>query len=143
VRAPTCGLPLAVDIRPDASGAAGFDLVGHEDSLNPLKYYLPTLLWFQDRQKEVELDVPFCFHAGETLGDGDSTDDNLYDAILLGTKRIGHGFSLAKHPRLMELCRERGIALEVRHAPSRPRKLVDVLTDRPLLDRSTAGLPVQ
>lgn len=77
------------------------------------------MLWFQDRQKEVGLDVPFCFHAGETLGDGDSTDDNLFDAILLGTKRIGHGFSLAKHPRLMELCRERGIALEVRHADLR------------------------
>ncbi|KAF8891213.1 hypothetical protein BD779DRAFT_1513860, partial [Infundibulicybe gibba] len=38
---------------------------------------------------------------------------NLYDAILLGTKRIGHGFSLAKHPKLLELCRERGIAVEV------------------------------
>ncbi|KAI0745565.1 hypothetical protein C8Q76DRAFT_789934 [Earliella scabrosa] len=29
--------------------------------------------------------------AGETLGDGSNADMNLYDAILLGTKRIGHG----------------------------------------------------
>jgi len=40
-------------------------------------------------------------------------DDNLYDALLLGTKRIGHGFSLVKHPKLMSICRERDIALEV------------------------------
>jgi adenosine deaminase CECR1 len=36
-------------------------------------------------------DIPFIFHAGETLGDGTAADMNLYDAILLGTKRIGHG----------------------------------------------------
>lgn len=40
-------------------------------------------------------------------------DENLYDAMLLGTKRIGHGFSLVKHPKLMAMCRERGVALEV------------------------------
>ena len=40
---------------------------------------------------EVGLELPFLFHAGETLGDGSAADNNLYDAILLGTKRIGHG----------------------------------------------------
>ncbi|KAH9001100.1 hypothetical protein EDB92DRAFT_1931707 [Lactarius akahatsu] len=39
--------------------------------------------------------------------------NNLYDALLLGTKRIGHGFSIVKHPKLLRLCRENGIALEV------------------------------
>jgi len=46
-------------------------------------------------QKEAGVDeIPFIFHAGETLGDGTEADNNLYDAILLGTKRIGHGFVL-------------------------------------------------
>jgi adenosine deaminase CECR1 len=36
----------------------------------------------------------------------------LYDSILLGTKRIGHGFSLAKHPKLIELVKERDICVE-------------------------------
>ena len=68
----------------------GFDLVGHEDALHPLIYYIKPLLWFRERQRE-GVDIPFIFHAGETLGDGTEADMNLYDAILLGTKRIGHG----------------------------------------------------
>lgn len=69
----------------------GFDLVGPENSLKPLIYYIEPLLQFRERQKELGLDIPFIFHAGETLGDGTEADMNLYDAILLGTKRIGHG----------------------------------------------------
>ena len=70
----------------------GFDLVGHEDPLNPLTYYMRPLRTFVERQKELGLEIPFIFHAGETLGDGTPADMNLYDAILLGTKRIGHGY---------------------------------------------------
>ncbi|OCH95913.1 Metallo-dependent hydrolase [Obba rivulosa] len=92
---------------------AGFDLVGHEDSLKPLIDYIDPLTRFVERQKELGLDIPFIFHAGETLGDGTAADMNLYDAILLGTKRIGHGFSLVKHPKLIEICKERDIAVEV------------------------------
>nr|BAN05623.1 adenosine deaminase-like growth factor [Flammulina velutipes] len=92
---------------------AGFDLVGDENELYPLKHYLKQLLEFRHLQKEAGVDIPFVFHAGETLGDGTEADMNLYDAILLGTKRIGHGFSLVKHPELMKICRERNIALEV------------------------------
>lgn len=58
------------------------------------------------------LDLPFILHAGETHDHGGETDSNLYDAILLGTKRIGHGFSITKHPLLMQLCKERNIAIE-------------------------------
>ena len=70
---------------------AGFDIVGHEDSLEPLIKYADVFLRFKERQKERGVDIPFIFHAGETLGDGSAADVNLYDAILLGTKRIGHG----------------------------------------------------
>jgi adenosine deaminase CECR1 len=53
-----------------------------------------------------DLDIPFMFHAGETLldtgGSSDSMNSNLYDAVALGAKRIGHGFALSKHPYLIE-----------------------------------------
>ncbi|KIK59537.1 hypothetical protein GYMLUDRAFT_44494 [Collybiopsis luxurians FD-317 M1] len=93
---------------------AGFDLVGDENVLKPLTYYLEPLLKFKEMQKEAGVpEIPFIFHGGETLGDGTEADMNLYDAILLGTKRIGHGFSLVKHPKLIEICKEREIAIEV------------------------------
>ncbi|KAI0780414.1 Metallo-dependent hydrolase [Trametes elegans] len=92
---------------------AGFDLVGHEDSLTPLIEYAKPFLKFVERQKELGVDVPFLFHAGETITDGGPADLNLYDAILLGSKRIGHGFSIHKHPKLMEICREKGICIEM------------------------------
>ncbi|CDW99543.1 hypothetical protein, partial [Sporisorium scitamineum] len=85
----------------------GFDLVGHEDPLLPLKVYIPELLRFQQRCKEEGLEIPFVFHAGETLEDGGDTDLNLYDALLLDTKRIGHGVSLARHPILTDMVKER------------------------------------
>ena len=71
---------------------AGFDLVGQEDPLKPLKYYVAPLKTFVQQQKKLGLEIPFIFHAGETLGDGTEADMNVYDAILLGTKRIGHGY---------------------------------------------------
>jgi Adenosine/AMP deaminase. len=79
----------------------GFDLVGDENVLKPLIDYIEPLLQFRERQRELGLDIPFIFHAGETLGDGTPADMNLYDAILLGTKRIGHGlgFNNIKVPR--------------------------------------------
>ncbi|KAM0753637.1 adenosine deaminase-like growth [Meredithblackwellia eburnea MCA 4105] len=91
---------------------AAFDLVGWEDGLQPLTYYMEDLLWFPQRCKEAGVDIPYAFHAGETLTDGGKADMNLYDAILLGTKRVGHGFSLSQHPLLMEICKERNIPVE-------------------------------
>ncbi|KAH9010246.1 adenosine deaminase-related growth [Lactarius hengduanensis] len=92
---------------------AGFDLVGDENVARPLIDYIEPLLAFKRRVKDLGLDLPLILHAGETLSDGGKADNNLYDALLLGTKRIGHGFSIVKHPKLMQLCREKGIALEV------------------------------
>jgi len=75
--------------------------------------YVEGLLRFKKKIEELQLDLPFILHAGETLGDGDEVDNNLYDALLLDTKRIGHGFSLIKHPLLMDICKARGITLEL------------------------------
>jgi len=92
---------------------AGFDLVGDENILRPLSDYIPQLLMLNERVRSEGLDLPLLLHAGETLSDGGPPDANMYDAILLGSKRIGHGYSLVKHPKLMEICREREIAIEV------------------------------
>ncbi|CAE6353837.1 unnamed protein product [Rhizoctonia solani] len=91
----------------------GFDMVDQEDAGHPLVYFLEALLNFRSEADRCGLDIPFMFHAGETLDDGGEVDSNLYDALLLGSKRIGHGFSLVKHPLLMQKYRENGITVEV------------------------------
>ncbi|KAL7811595.1 Metallo-dependent hydrolase [Trichoderma gracile] len=92
---------------------AGFDLVGEEAKPNPLKTYVPEFLEFKKKCAEQHLDIPFLFHCGETLDMGTDTDGNLVDALLLGSKRIGHGFALAKHPYIMQQMKAKGICLEL------------------------------
>ncbi|KAM3074550.1 hypothetical protein ACMFMG_007980 [Clarireedia jacksonii] len=91
---------------------SGYDLVGQEDVGRPLKDLLPELFWFRKQCAQEGVEIPFFFHAGECLGDGSDTDQNLFDAILLGTRRIGHGFSLYKHPLLIDLVKEKKILVE-------------------------------
>lgn len=87
-------------------------MVGHEDPGVTLEEYAPELLRMKQRVLDLKLDLPFVFHAGETTSDGDGTDNNLFDAIILGTKRIGHGFSLIRHPILIDMVKERNICIE-------------------------------
>lgn len=91
---------------------AGFDFVGQEDTGRTLADLVPMIFWFRKQCVEAGVEIPFFFHAGECLGDGDSTDQNLYDAILLGTRRIGHGYSLYKHPLLIDMVKEKKILVE-------------------------------
>ena len=53
--------------------------------------------------------MQFYFHAGESYS---RTNEELYDAILLGTKRIGHGFALIMHPDLIETVKKENICVE-------------------------------
>ena len=86
--------------------------MGHEEMGNELRHFVPEFLDFRQKCKDQKLEIPFIFHCGETLGVGDKVDGNLFDAILLNSKRIGHGYSLARHPLLMEIFREKRIAVE-------------------------------
>ncbi|KAF4959976.1 hypothetical protein FGADI_1250 [Fusarium gaditjirri] len=92
---------------------AGFDLVGEESKGRPIKDFIPELLKFQELCDRDGIEIPFLFHCGETLDMGTDTDGNLIDALLLKSKRIGHGFALAKHPYVMQHMKERGVCLEL------------------------------
>lgn len=102
----------------------GFDLVGQEDKGAPLKDFLPHLLPMKET-------CDFFFHAGETDWFGSTTDENLVDAILLGTKRIGHGYALLKHPVLMQRVRDEAIVLEVSPISNQVLKLVEDIRNHP------------
>ncbi|XP_013118640.1 adenosine deaminase 2 isoform X2 [Stomoxys calcitrans] len=83
----------------------GFDLIGNEDTGDPLQKFANELT-------DLPPTANFFFHAGETNWYGKS-DWNMMDALLLNTKRIGHGFALPKHPQLWSTIKKRNIAIEV------------------------------
>ncbi|CAH1105471.1 unnamed protein product [Psylliodes chrysocephalus] len=103
----------------------GFDLVGQEDLGAPLINFIRQFLDLK------ESGCKFFFHAGETHWNGQPTDYNIFDAILLGSVRIGHAFALLKHPLAANLVKERGIGIEISPISNQVLKLIDDVRDHP------------
>ncbi|XP_013167566.1 PREDICTED: adenosine deaminase CECR1-like [Papilio xuthus] len=114
---------------------AGFDLVGQEDLGRSLSDILPLL-------NEAKNDLKYYFHGGETNWYGTSTDENLFDAVLLGSKRIGHAYGLIKHPSLLMAVKQYDIALEVNVVSNAVLGLVHDVRNHPLATYLALGLPV-
>uniref|UniRef100_A0A182N9D8 Adenosine deaminase n=1 Tax=Anopheles dirus TaxID=7168 RepID=A0A182N9D8_9DIPT len=113
----------------------GFDLVGQEDTGNPLQQFVPQLL-------NMPASINFVFHAGETNWHGMPSDENLFDAIMLGTKRIGHGYALLKHPVLLEKVKQRKICVEVNPVSNQVLKLVADYRNHPASVLFTSDFPL-
>ena len=98
----------------------GFDMVAEEDNGYSYLYFLENFASLTSQHKC----LPYYLHAGETIWPGDimtshfdddlvGAEENLLDAIAFGVKRIGHGLSLIKHPYLLNVLKEKKIAIEV------------------------------
>lgn len=120
---------------------SGYDVVGQEDKGPPLKTLFPILAWFRKLCADEGVTIPLFLHAGETLGDGTETDGNLFDAVLLGARRIGHGFSLYKHPLLVELVKDRRILVESCPISNEVLRLCSSVTAHPLPALLARGVP--
>ena len=84
-------------------------MVGQEDLGHPLSNFAPQLI-------QAKLENPslrFFFHAGETDWIESQADFNVIDAILLNATRIGHGYSITKHPEALKIIKERDIPIEI------------------------------
>ncbi|KAJ5033404.1 uncharacterized protein L3040_008521 [Drepanopeziza brunnea f. sp. 'multigermtubi'] len=111
---------------------SGYDLVGPEDAGRTLHSLAPLLLWFRSQCELQNLTIPFFLHAGETTGSGNSTDQNLYDALLLSSRRLGHAFSLYKHPLLIDMVKERQVLVECCPISNEVLRYTASITSHPL-----------
>jgi adenosine deaminase-related growth factor len=118
-------LKLAISIQKQyPSFIRGYDLVAEEDQGHSLLFHANALIsGFNYSYTSSNDSFGFYFHNAETnwptdmmppqLGDDTSTSNNVYDAIVFNTHRIGHGLGYIKHPNLYPYLRERNIAIEV------------------------------
>lgn len=114
---------------------AGFDLIGFEELGRPLIDIIDLLLPLKTYTK-------FFFHAGETNWLGTETDTNLLDAVLLGSSRIGHAFSLVKHPEILKYVSLSDIAIEITPISNQVLMLVDDLRNHPAASLISQGIPI-
>lgn len=78
----------------------GLDLAGDENSYQA-RLYQPMF------EKARKFNIPFTIHAGESLD-----LNNVYDAINMGAKRLGHGITVVNDERLLDLVKEKHIHVE-------------------------------
>ncbi len=117
----------------------GYDLVGEEDKGHRTDYFINEFLKTDSLKKVYGVDLPFYFHDGESTL---PSDNNLYDAVLLGTKRIGHGINLFRFPSLFPIVKDNSIALEVCPLSNQILGYVSNLRMHPASEYINLGLPV-
>uniref|UniRef100_A0A182RQC5 adenosine deaminase n=1 Tax=Anopheles funestus TaxID=62324 RepID=A0A182RQC5_ANOFN len=134
----------------------GFDLVGQEDMNRSLRSFASSLL-----EPPTSSGPPnYFFHAGEigkrfsssdsnilsfaiiSVGYFSEANENVMDAILLDTKRIGHGYALIKHPILWHAVRRKQIALEVCLISNQVLGLVRDLRNHPASFYVAQNIPI-
>lgn len=130
----------------------GFDLVGQEDSGHTLLFHRDSLIEGFNFTQSSNKTFNLVFHTAETswpddiepaqIGDDVSTLDNIFDAILLKTKRVGHGIGFVKYPKLYKYLIEREIAIEVCPASNQILGYVPDLRNHPGINYYKSGIPI-
>ncbi len=117
----------------------GFDLVEEEDKTHTNLYFINELIAARHKAEDRSITLPLYLHSGESNWE---ENENVLDAILLDSKRIGHGIALFKHPLLMQIVKEREIAIEVCPISNQVLGYVADLRNHPAVLYINSGLPV-
>ena len=103
----------------------GLDLAGAEN-IFPAKLYRPVF------ERAAYYGLPSTMHAGESLD-----LSNVYDAIEMGAKRLGHGITVVNDENLLKLVKEKNIHIEcclTSNIQTKEVKSLDVHPIRKLFD---------
>ncbi|CAF1071022.1 unnamed protein product [Rotaria sordida] len=130
----------------------GYDMVGEEDQGHTLLFHSDTLINAFNYTSTSNGSFNFLFHSGETNwpenhipsvpDDSVSAFENIYDALVFRTHRIGHGLSLTKRPDLYQYIRQRQIAIEICPASNQILGYVADLRNHPGIVYHRSGIPI-
>jgi adenosine deaminase CECR1 len=116
----------------------GFDLVAEEDQGNSTLYFLETWIKMDSLNQVYGVDMPLYLHDGESDW---VSSRNLYDAVLLNSRRIGHGFNLFRYPNLLEEVKNNDICLEINPISNQVLGFIRDLRLHPASTYLTRGVP--
>lgn len=111
-------------------GVVAIDLAGAE-ALFPTEKYRELF------KKAKEANIPFTIHAGEADG-----ADSVKLAVEFGASRIGHGVRSYEQTAVIEMLKEKGIALEMCPTSNRQTHAVEDMSQYPFMDYLSKGLAV-
>lgn len=112
----------------------GCDFVGDEDGGRATMVDAPFL---RGVAGQTNSPIKFYFHDGETAWPG---NENLVDAMLLNTRRVGHGFNLFQFPILEGMMRTNDVALEICPISNQLLRLLHDLRIHPALGYMNRGV---
>jgi len=107
----------------------GFDIVAEEDPNHRTLDYIDTILALKQTEIDTGVELPLYFHDGES---DDRNNTNMIDAVLLGSRRVGHGFNSYYFPVLFDQMKENDITLEVNPISNQVLRYVDDLQVHPV-----------
>jgi len=117
----------------------GFDLMDEEDKEHTNLFFINEILEARHKAEQRKITLPLYLHSGESNW---TENENVLDAILLDARRIGHGIALFKHPLLLQIVKERGIAIEVCPISNQVLGYIADLRNHPAVLYINSGLPV-
>ncbi|MEM7370542.1 MAG: hypothetical protein AAF587_18165 [Bacteroidota bacterium] len=117
----------------------GYDLVAEEDAGRPTIEFLDIFLTIDSLNQAYGRDMPLFLHDGESNW---VSNNNLIDAVLLGSKRIGHAFNLFRYPVLWDRIKSEGICLEICPLSNQILGYIRDLRNHPASLYLKLGLPI-
>lgn len=112
------------------AGICAVDLAGDEAAFSVTKH----AEMFETARK---LGIPYTIHAGEC-----GSVSSMWNALGMGTGRIGHGVAAQKDRKLVEYCAKHNICFEMCPTSNLQTHAVASMDEYPLLDFMEAGIPV-
>ncbi|KAJ8299535.1 hypothetical protein KUTeg_023595 [Tegillarca granosa] len=119
---------------------AGYDMIINEDGSPPISDVVEALLYPRNLNPSVYL--PYFLHAGETNWQDLTADKNVLSAIVVNSTRLGHGFTVMKHPIVKNVMRALGKAVEMNPISHQALALVSDQRDHPASYMIAEGFPL-